>query len=170
MVAIFAAAWLYRQFLTLFTQAVRSDWRTGQMTSTSNAISELARRLIAVEVAKSDGPGTSGSEAARVCERLRLSLGKFAGVAGYHSLISRAVAMAKAEAPSFDSLRVQSDGSLEGFHDVEQKDSEAGTVVVVHVLSLLVTFIGKPLTTSLIRAAWPEASLTEDGLQKEEQS
>ncbi len=170
MVAICAAIQIYRQFLALFTQVVRSDWRTRQMTSPSTAIKELARRLIAAEVAKGEGRGESGSEVTRVCERLRLTLGKFAGVAGYHSLISRAVAGAKAEAPSLEPLQVQPDGSLQGLHDIERKDSEAGTVVVVYLLSLLVTFIGKPLTTGLIRSAWPEASLNEDGLQKEEQS
>jgi hypothetical protein len=140
------------------------------MTSTSPATWELARRLIALEAPRVAGPDASGSQAGRVCEKLRQPLARFAGVAGYRSLISRAVAMAKAEAPSLEPLQVQSDGSLQGFHGVEQRDAEAGTVVVVYLLSLLVAFIGTPLTISLVRDAWPDASLDKLDLRAEEKS
>ena len=94
----------------------------------------------------------------RVCEKLRLPLAKLVGVAGYRSLMSRAMAIAKAEAPSLDVVRVRPDGSLEGFDGIDQnRGAEAAIVVLVHLLSLLVTFIGEPLTLGLVRDTWPEA-------------
>ena len=77
--------------------------------------------------------------------------------------------MAKAEAPSLAQLQVQPDSSVQGFEGIEKKDAEAGIVVVTCLLSLLVTFIGKPLTISLVRDAWPEATLDEQDLRAEEQ-
>ena len=139
------------------------------MTSTSPATWELARRLIALEARHDAGPVAKGNEAARVCENLRVTLTKFAGVAGYRSLISRALALAKAEVPSLEPLQVQPDGSIRGFDEIEPNDAEAGAVVVAHLLSLLVTFIGKPLTISLVRDAWPDASLDEKDLRAEDQ-
>jgi hypothetical protein len=140
------------------------------MTSTSPETWELARRLIALE-AKHDAPQcVNGSEAASVLEKLRLALSRFAGVAGYRSLISRALALAKAEASSLKSVQVQLDGALEGFQCIEQKDEEAGTLILVYLLSLLATFIGKPITVSLIRDVWPDASLDENDMRQEKQS
>ncbi|HVK09314.1 MAG TPA: hypothetical protein VM597_11100, partial [Gemmataceae bacterium] len=36
--------------------------------------------------------------------------------------------------------------------------SEGGVEVVAHLLGLLVTFIGEPLTLRLVRDAWPDVS------------
>lgn len=140
------------------------------MNSTTPAIKEMARRLIALEVPRDASPGAGGREATRVCEKLRSMLAKFAGVAGYHALISRAVAMAKAEAPSLEAVQVRLDGSLEGLDEIEHKDAEAGAVVVVQLLSLLVTFIGESPTLRLVRDAWPHASLDKMDSRAEEQS
>ena len=138
------------------------------MNSATPAIRDLARRLIALEAAHDAGSGGGGTEVERACEKLRVSLAKFAGVAGYRSLISRALAMAKAEAPSLEPVQVRLDGSLEGFEGTEKNhDSEALVVVLVHLLSLLVTFIGEPLTMGLIRAAWPDAPLDRTQLKTE---
>ena len=141
------------------------------MNSATSAIQDLARRLVALEASRDAGSSGGGSEAARACEKLRVPLAKFAGVAGYRSLISRALAMAKAEAPSLEPVQVRLDGSLEGFDATgKNQDAEALVVVLVHLLSLLVTFIGEPLTMSLIRAAWPDGPLDRAQLKAEEQS
>ncbi len=137
------------------------------MNSTTHAIRELARRLVDLEAQGDARPVVDGGEAARVCEKIRLSLAKLAGTAGYHSLISRAIAMAKAEAPVLDSVQVRSDGSLEGFDENGKTDANAGVAVVVHLLSLLVTFVGEPLTLGLVSNAWTDAALM--GSRAEEQ-
>ncbi len=133
-------------------------------------IRELARRLIALEAARADRLVVSVREVASVCEKLRGALAKQVGVAGYRSLIMRAMALAKADAPALETVQVGSDGALEGLDGLgERQDAEVGVVVVVHLLSLLVTFIGERLTLGLVREAWPEAAFadTETGPEKQ---
>jgi hypothetical protein len=135
------------------------------MSSAPPAIRDFARRLLALEAARDEPPATGGREAGRVCEKLRLPLAKLAGIAGFRSLMSRAVAMAKAEVPSLAAVQVRADGLLEGLdgagHDQDAGAAgEGGVVVVAQLLGLLVTFIGEPLTLRLVRDAWPEASVT----------
>lgn len=141
------------------------------MDATTPAIRELARRLIALEPRRDALSEAGEREGARACETFRKSLTKLVGIAGYRSLISRAMAKAKAEVPALNSVRVGLDGSLEGFDGIERdQDAEAQIVVLVHLLSLLVTFIGERLTLSLVRDAWPEAPLNETGPRAERQS
>ena len=91
----------------------------------------------------------------QVCDRFRVPLARLVGVAGYRSLLSRAVALAKAEVTSLSPVQVQQDGSLEGF------SGDGGTAIVAHLLGLLVTFIGEPLTRQLVCDVWPDAATDE---------
>ena len=128
------------------------------MNSATPAIMELARRLVAFEATRGPSAGAVGA-ASRTCETLRGPLAKFVGVAGYRSLLSRALAMAKAEVPSLGPVQVLPDGSLGGREGVERnQDSDAGAVVVAQLLGLLVTFIGETLTLRLVCDAWPDAT------------
>lgn len=137
------------------------------MNSATPAVQDLAQRLIALE-AKCDAGSTAGSsEAVRVCEKLRVPLAKFLGIEGYRSLMARALGMAKAETLSLSPVQVQLDGSLDG---IGQKDAEAAVVVLVHLLSLLVTFVGERITRRLVLDVWPDASLGETDSSVEEQS
>src|SRR5688500_8438323 len=111
------------------------------MSPIPTAIQNLARRLISVEAARDEPPATGGSTARRVCERLRLPLARLAGEAGFRSLLSRAVAMAKAEFPSLAAVQVPADGSLEGLDQPgHEQDTgaggEAGVAVVAHLIGL----------------------------------
>jgi hypothetical protein len=134
------------------------------MNTATPAIREFARRLIALEAAREIAPVSSGTEAVRVCEQLRLPLSRLTGVAGFRSLMSRALAMARTEVPSLIAVQVGADGSLEGLEVLGYDQdalagSQAGVAVVAQLLGLLVTFIGEPLTLRLVRDAWPNASL-----------
>jgi hypothetical protein len=109
----------------------------------------------------------------QVIEELRMRLIKLAGVDGFRSLLSRALTLAKAEAPSLNMVHVRADGSVEGFDGIEQSQEagaagQAGIVLVAHLLELLVTFIGAPLTLSLVRDKWPDASMDGTDLRTEE--
>jgi hypothetical protein len=135
------------------------------MNTVTPAIQSLARRLIATEVARDPSDGLVGA-AVRACEKLRVPLGKLAGVAGFRSLMTRAMALATREVPWLDSVQVRADGSLEEFDAARSQQGaaqggEAGAVVVAQLLGLLVTFIGEPLTLRLVRDAWPDASVSE---------
>ncbi len=131
------------------------------MNTTTPAIMDLARRLIAVETTRNPPDGAVGA-ALRACEALRGPLAKFVGLAGFHSMLSRAVMMAKDEFPSLGSVHVGPDGSLKGLGEGEQhQDADAGAVVLAQLLGLLATFIGEPLTRRLVRDAWPDATEAE---------
>ncbi|MBC7834135.1 MAG: hypothetical protein H7Y88_03425 [Phycisphaerales bacterium] len=106
-------------------------------------------------------------------ESIRASLTRFAGDDGFASLLRRALVLASAEVPSLRSVRVEH-GTLQGFEPIAAEagagrgmaggawESEAAVAVTANLLELLVTFIGEPLTLTLVRAAWPDTSL--DGL------
>jgi hypothetical protein len=143
------------------------------MTTGSPQIHDLARRLLALEAARGQPSYGQGDEAVRICEKLRALLSKLVGVAGFGSLLSRALALAKAEVPSLGRLRVRTDGSLEGFEEVEwdlvtEARENGGHVLVAQLLGLLITFIGLSLTLSLLRDAWSDATLGGMDLSTEE--
>ncbi|WBH16316.1 hypothetical protein [Sphingomonas radiodurans] len=98
-------------------------------------------------------------ETARVFDRLRIALARFAGPDGFASLVRRALALARAEHPSLRQVSMAADGSFEG---LEQGSDDAVLAVIAQFLGLLVTFVGEPLTLRLVRDAWPEASVVDD--------
>jgi hypothetical protein len=107
----------------------------------------------------------------RVCEKLRLQLGKVAGDEGFRLLMARALAMAKRDTGSLAEVQVRADGALEGLARLdsgERNDTEV--VLVAHLLELLVTFIGEALTLALVRDLWanvsaaPSATATREGM------
>ena len=124
------------------------------MNTNTPAIQGLARRLIALESDRE--PSAAPIVAAvRTCDRLRATLARLVGIAGFCSLMSRALALA-GRSPLLDAARVLPDGSLGGLDGVGQ-DSDAGLIVVSQLLGLLLTFIGEPLTPRLVNDAWPDA-------------
>jgi hypothetical protein len=143
------------------------------MSTASPEIQDLARRLLAFEAAHDNSPATRVDVAVQVIEDLRMRLIRLAGVDGFRSLLSRALTLAKAEVPLLNMVQVRADGSLEGFDESEQSPKaeaagQAGIVLVTHLLELLVTFIGEPLTLRLVRDKWPDASMDGAELRTEE--
>jgi hypothetical protein len=127
---------------------------------------DLAQRLLIYEA---DGGNTSEpveSAALRVYEKLRQSLGELAGTAGFQSLASRALTLARSEDPSIGAVRVTADGNLEGMSTIEppinmEKDRvhEVGVIFISRLLGLLLIFLGEALTMNLVRDVWPDATL-----------
>jgi hypothetical protein len=130
------------------------------MDSLSPSMRDLARRLLAASRTASD---PHVHEAVRVNEKLRITLTQFAGADGFASLMRRALALASAEVPSLQSVKVGADGRLEGFEglatDAESDGGEAAVAITAHLLALLATFIGEPLTLRLLLLSWPDTSL-----------
>ena len=132
---------------------------------------DLARRLLTYEAAASSLPGPAESATLRVYAKLRQGLGEFAGVAGFQAFASRALALARTEAPGLSAARVAEDGSLQGLGEYgppmknkedqagESPGDEGGLVLIARLLCLLVTFLGQALTLSLLRVSWPGAAL-----------
>ncbi len=149
------------------------------MNLASSTSLDLARRLLAEEAARGKNSGGRGSaepaasqadHAVRVCEGLREVLTAFAGTAGFRSLLTRALTLAKSQERSLAAVQVLEDGSLAGLEALRTKnvrgttkkaDSETsgdtgGEILVAYLLDLLVIFIGEPLTLQLVRSAWPD--------------
>lgn len=137
------------------------------------ALRELARWLLAFEAAAGKPPGQKSPGAFSVCGKLRRHLSVLAGVAGFRSLLSRALALAKAEVPWLDAVRIREDGFLDWpGADESQQDTEdtakGEAALVAQLLGLLVSFIGEALTLLLVREVWPDAPFggTDEGTEE----
>jgi len=134
------------------------------MPTPSPSLRDLIRRLRGGSQSPSDA---HVHEAAVVIEKLRIILTKFAGAEGFASLLRRALVLASADVPSVQNLKVGPEGRLEGFEKLAadpgaaSAGSEAAVAITSHLLGLLGTFIGEPLTLKLVREAWPDTSLDE---------
>jgi hypothetical protein len=116
---------------------------------------DLAQRLLAYENAAGKSSGPTEFSAFRVCETLRQPLCALAGVAGCRSLLSRALTLARAEAPSLSTVQVAADGSLQGLDELRpQVDAdeagEAGIILITQLLGLLVRVVGEAMTLQLV--------------------
>ena len=123
---------------------------------------DLARRLLTYEAVAGKTSGSTEPPTVRVYEKLRQSLGEFVGVAGFQSLASRALSLARPETPSLSAAQITADGSLQGMGEIEtqfdiDKDqaSTGGIILIARLLGLLRIFLGEALTLSLLRDAWP---------------
>jgi hypothetical protein len=124
----------------------------------------LAQRLLAMEAASKSTAQPPVHDAVRVCEKLRISLTRFAGADGFAALMQRALTLARADAPSLQSVTLGPKGSLEGLERLAVESSEAevahaAVAITTHLLWLLVTFVGEPIALRLLREGWPHTSL-----------
>ena len=123
----------------------------------------LAQRLLAYEAVAGENSEPAESAAFRVCAKLRRPLITLAGVAGFRSLLSRALTLASAEAPSLSAVQVAADGSLKGLDELgpqidKEQARDGGVILIAQLIGLLLTFIGEGLTLRLVQDVWPEAA------------
>ena len=116
---------------------------------------ELAQRLLAHENAAGKTSEPTEFAVFRVFERLREPICALTGVAGFRSLLSRALTLARAESPSLSALEVAADGSLKGLDEFRsQVDAdqarEAGIILITQLLGLLVRVVGEAMTLQLV--------------------
>jgi hypothetical protein len=122
----------------------------------------LTEHLIALE-RSTNHPTTASRAAFRVCEKLRGPLCTLAGVAGFRSLLSRALALAKADAPLLREVQLTPSGAITFSPELEaQLDTQeaglAAAALTDELLGLLFTFIGEALTLRLVHDVWPKAA------------
>ena len=127
---------------------------------------DLAQRLLDYEAFAGKPSEPAESATLRVYEKLRQELGEFAGAAGFQSLASRALVLARAEAPGLSAARIAVDGSLQGWGEIEQQldidkigagefpAGEGGIILIARLLGLLHLLLGQALTLRLLRATW----------------
>ena len=135
----------------------------------------LARRLLTYEAVAGKNSEPTESAAFRVCAKLRQPLFSLAGVAGFRSLLSRALALARAEAPSLSAVQVAADGSLKGLDELgpqidKDQSKEGGAILIAQLLGLLLTFIGEGLTLRLVQDVWPESAFDDRDSEKEKKA
>src|SRR5579863_1916070 len=114
---------------------------------------DLARSLVASVTDAGTNPLQSGPVTVRAYERLRQQLGASVGVDGFRALASRALALAKSEAPRLGAVRITANGDLRGLGEVEaqaDENGEAGIVLIAQLLGLFLTFLGEATTLRLI--------------------
>ena len=143
---------------------------------------DLARCLLAYEAVADKAPEPAESATLRVYEKLRRSLVASAGTAAFQSLAFRALTQAKSEAPSLWGAQIAEDGSLQGLGEYqpevdmdkdepgEYSTEEEGTALIARLLGLLLIFLGEALTFSLLRTAWPGATLDDRGKENGRES
>ena len=85
---------------------------------------DLARRLLACEAVAGKTSEPAESALIRVYEKLRQSLGTFAGVDGFQALAFRALTQAKSEAPGLWAVQVAADGSLQGLGELKPQQAD----------------------------------------------
>lgn len=122
---------------------------------------DLARRLLSYEGVNSETSVPAESAAFRVYEKLRRHLCALAGVAGFQSLASRALTLARAEAPNLSAVQITADGTLQGLDQLEppihNDEGGDGVILIAHLLGLLFIFIGQALTLRLVQDVWPDS-------------
>jgi hypothetical protein len=116
---------------------------------------DLAHSLVACEADASKTSLQTEPATLRVYERLRRQLGAPVGVDGFHTLASRALALAKSESPRLGAVQVAANGGLRGLGEVESQtttdeDGEAGVILIAQLLGLFLTFLGEATTLRLI--------------------
>jgi len=132
----------------------------------------LAQRLLAHEAAILNCSEHTASVVIRVTEKLRASLTRLAGAAGFRTLLTRALTLAKmraADTPGINVLQVISNGSLEGLDALpnDGETAEVGLLLIAQLLELLGVFVGEHLVLRLLSDVWPDFCFVDAGVQQE---
>lgn len=131
---------------------------------------DLALRLLIYEAGADKTSELTEPAVVRVCEKLRPPLCALAGVAGYRLLLSRALALARTQAPGLSAVQVMADGSLRGLGELElpsaqppSGDDNAGegaVILIGQLLGLFLSFLGAALTLRLVEDMSPHIKAT----------
>lgn len=122
----------------------------------------IAKRLIATEANKikhSDAEITI-----LVFEKLRISLGRLIGAAGYEAMLKRALMLAKSDIDWLTPVLASKIGILEGFMEAasqqpDESATEGSVTLLAHFIALNITFVGERLTLIHLQHIWQGFSL-----------
>jgi hypothetical protein len=122
----------------------------------------LAERLLAMNQAAGE---SAAGKTFGVCARLAYPLSALAGKTGFHSILSRALTLTKAEIPRLRPTKVDTDGcvnlsEIQPHLSVEEA-TQGEIALVANILQLLCTFLGEALVLRILTQIWPDASFNE---------
>lgn len=143
------------------------------MVTATSDIPALAKWVLLREVNTNTTPDAYLQAAFHVCDKLGRSILTFAGTAGYRSLLSRALALARSQVSWLAAVQIKTDGSLElrsGVATELSADStmQGGMALVESLLKLLATLIGEALTLRLVRDVWQDVPVHGVAAEREE--
>ena len=120
----------------------------------------IAKQLLAFEGVEATSATSEINAVSRVCDKLRRPFATLCGVAGFRSLLERALTVATQECPALDAWKVEPDGSLEGLdgnvgHGPHRSADWAHDYV-----------IGESLTLRLLQDTWPSCSSYEGSSER----
>jgi hypothetical protein len=132
------------------------------MVTPSAPVLEMARSLLAAN----QSPPDSDAKGMLLNENLRLSITRLTGADAFSALLRRSVALARAQMPMLQSVKVSADGRIEDLDRLSNHDDparqEAVLAITAQLLELLVAFIGERLTHRLVREALSESPPKEE--------
>ncbi|MHB8744300.1 MAG: hypothetical protein ACYC9L_14400 [Sulfuricaulis sp.] len=132
--------------------------------ATLQILRKFSTRLLMHETSENISSETTVPVAFQICEKLHPQIATLMGNGGFRALLTRALALTKAEVSSFRAVRVNADGTLGAMSksgtQIDPEQLAKGSVVLLaQLLGLLVSFIGANLTLGLVREVWPELHL-----------
>jgi hypothetical protein len=131
-----------------------------------------ARKLVADVVASGQCPQDWESAILFVYEKSRQNLVASIGLFGFVALANRALARAKTESRGLNTVQLTIDGRIMSLgasepQSVPNQEDEAGVILIAHLLSLFLTFLGEELTWRLIRNVAPAHELPTKDVKSE---
>ena len=124
---------------------------------------DFAERLISIGVMETESFASKPPAVFTVIEKLRPCLAQVVGDLGFSAVLSRALAIAKADVAWLRAVHVKPDGSLGALDELEAKVDpkeivEGRLVLLAEFFSLLVELIGERLVLQLVHQAMPKVS------------
>jgi hypothetical protein len=124
-------------------------------------IRDWARRLIASEIDADPPSARTELATLRVYEKLRQQLCAPVGVDSFQALASRALSLAKSQAPRLSAVKVSANGSLRGLEEAKSQmgtaeDAAVGIILISQLLGLFLTLLGEAATIRLIEGVPPQ--------------
>jgi hypothetical protein len=128
--------------------------------SPSPLMCDWARHLLAYESVPGTGSVQTETATFLVYEALRQQLCAPIGVDGFQALASRALTLARSDAPSLNAVQITADGRLRGLGELEEQMNldqcgEAGVIFIAYLLGLFLTFLGTTTTRRLVEDIFP---------------
>jgi hypothetical protein len=131
------------------------------MPQTMPEANAIAQRLLAYDITQGTPAELPGQAVVRACEKLCGSLSRVVGVAGFRSILVRALTLARRDVPWLATVEVTGEGALAGFGEAARAQDPAvvatgGSALLTQFLGLLHLFIGEALTGRLLADGWPD--------------